>query len=313
MNDIVGSIMGALMALLSPAATPAGYTGYIEADPVYVAAVSTGRIVEMPVEEGESVAAGSVLFRLDDSQQQALLAAAEARSAAARATLANLTTGSRSRSEELDVIRATLRKAEADLDMARSTLSRSEKLHLSGTVPAARVDQDRTTLAASEAQVAQLRAELAVAELPARNAQQEVAQANLLGAEAEAQRARIDLAERRTTAPVGGVVDSVYFTAGEVAMGGTPVVAILPEGALEARFFVPEPERGRVQPGTVVTVTCDGCAPAKARVVHLASSPQTTPPVIYSREERSRLVYLVKARLGPESTLQPGQPVTVLP
>lgn len=311
MNDIVGSIMGALMALLSPAATPAGYTGYIEADPVYVAPVSTGRIVEMPVEEGESVAAGSVLFRLDDSQQQASLAAAEARSAAARATLANLTTGSRS--EELDVIRATLRKAEADLDMARSTLSRSEKLHLSGTVPAARVDQDRTTLAASEAQVAQLRAQLAVAELPARNAQQEVAQANLLGAEAEAQRARIDLAERRTTAPVGGVVDSVYFTAGEVATGGTPVVAILPEGALEARFFVPEPERGRVQPGTVVTVTCDGCAPAKARVVHLANSPQTTPPVIYSREERSRLVYLVKARLGPGSTLQPGQPVTVLP
>lgn len=311
MNDIVGSIMGALMALLSPTASPAGYTGYIEADPVYVAPVSTGRIVEMPVEEGETVAAGAVLFQLDDSQQQALLAAAEARSAAARATLANLTTGSRS--EELDVIRATLRKAEADLDMARSTLSRSEKLHLSGTVPAARVDQDRTTLAASEAQVAQLRAQLAVAELPARNAQQDVAQANLLGAEAEAQRARIDLADRRAKAPVGGLVDSVYFTAGEVAAAGTPVLAILPEGALEARFFVPEPERGRVQPGMVVTVTCDGCAAAKARVVHLASTPQTTPPVIYSREERSRLVYLAKARLDPGSTLQPGQPITVLP
>lgn len=311
MTDFLAGVVSAVLALVSPAAVPAGYTGYLEAEPVYVAPVGTGRIVEMTVREGETVPRGAVLFRLDPSQQEALVAAAEARSAAARASLENLTTGSRS--EELDVIRATLRKAEADLGMARSTLERSERLLASGTVPTVKVEQDRTALAAAEAQVAQLRAQLAVAELPARNAQQVAAEANLLAAEADARRARLDLGERAAAAPVGGVVESVYFRTGEIAASGTPVLAILPEGALEARFYVPEPDRARLHVDDLVAVTCDACPPLTARIIHIASEPQTTPPVIYSREERSRLVYLVKARLDGDAGLQPGQPITVTP
>lgn len=312
MNEFLAGLMAAVLSVFSPGADPAGYSGYLEADYVYVAPVSAGRIVSLDAEEGQVVDAGDTLFTLDASQQKNLLNAAMARVSAARATLENLETGSRS--EELDVIRASLAKAEADLAQAQSNLSRTERLVEAGTVPSVRLEQDRTALASAQAQVNQLRAQLAVAELPARNAQQVAAEANLTAAEADAERARQDMDDRTIEAPVAGIVDRVFFRVGEVAGVGVPVISMLPQGPLEVWFFVPEVERAALAVGAEVTVTCDGCADGQtARVTHIASEPQTTPPVIYSREERSRLVYLVKARLETANALQPGQPVTVLP
>lgn len=311
MNDFFGGLLAAVLAFFSPAAGPTGFTGYIEADYVYVAPVSAGRIAEISVVEGQAVERGDLLVVLDPSQQTALLAAAEARVAAAQATLDNLTTGGRS--EELDVIRASLGKAEADLALAKTNLARSAQLEKAGTVSAAKLEVDRNAVASAEAQVNQLKAQLAVAELPARSAQQVAAEANLAAAEADAEGARFNLEDRQVHAPAAGVVEKLYYAAGEVAAAGTPIVSILPARALEARFFVPEAARSSLSVGQGVTVTCDGCADMAATVVHIASEPQTTPPVIYSTEERSRLVYLVEARLDDAAKLQPGQPVTVLP
>lgn len=311
MSDFFGGLFAAVLAFFSPAAGPTGFTGYIEADYVYAASVSAGRITQIAVEEGQAVEAGELLVGLDQSQQQALVAAAEARVAASRATLDNLTTGGRS--EELDVIRASLSKAEADLALARTNLARSEQLEKAGTISAAKLEVDRNSVATAEAQVSQLKAQLAVAELPARSAQQVAAEANLAAAEADAERARLDLDDRQVLVPAAGTIEKLYYAVGEVAAVGTPIASILPAGALEARFFVPETARSALSVGQAVTVTCDGCAEMAATVVHIASEPQTTPPVIYSTEERSRLVYLVKARLDNAARLQPGQPVTVLP
>lgn len=312
MNEFLAGVMAAILSIFpGHDAGPAGYPGYLEADYVYVAPLSSGRLASVAVAEGEAVAAGDALFTLDDGQQQALLAAAQARVAAARATLANLETGSRA--EEIEVIRASLAKARADLALAESNLSRSERLHEMGTIAAVRVEQDRAALAAAQAQVDQLTAQVGVAELPARTAQQVAAEANLAAAEADARRAALDLDDRQAEAPVGGLVERLYYSAGETVASGAPVVSLLPEGALRARFFVPEAERAGLAVGAVVTVGCDGCAAMTAVVTHLASEPQTTPPIIYSREERGRLVYLVEARLEAPGRLQPGQPVTVTP
>ena len=312
MNEFFAGVMAAIMSILPGGATEdAGYAGYLEADYVYAAPVTPGRIAGIAVAEGQAVAADDLLFRLEDAQQQALLDAAQARVESARATLQNLETGSRV--EEIDVIRANLSKARADLALAQSNLARSERLLAAGTVASVRVEQDRAALASAEAQVAQLTAQVNVAELPARDAQQVAAEANLDAAEADAGRAALDLDDRETRAPVAGTVDRLFYAEGEIAVAGAPVVAILPEGALKARFFVPEAERAALAIGQVVNVSCDGCAAMTATVTRLASEPQTTPPVIYSREERGRLVYLVEAELDAPGTLRPGQPVTVTP
>lgn len=310
MSDFLAGIFAAVMGLLpGGAADEAGYVGYLEADYVYVAPVGGGRIGDVAVREGEPVAAGDILFTQDAAQQQALLTAARARVEAAQANLDNLTTGSRAL--EIAVIRASLDKAQSDLVLAQSNLTRSEKLLLTGTVTEARVEQDRAALAAAQAQVAQLTAQVGVAELPARNAQQVAAEADLGAAEADASRAQLDLADRQTAAPVAGTVDRLFYSAGEMAAAGTPVVSILPDGALKARFFVPEADRSALAVGGMVQVGCDGCAVMTAHITYFASEPQTTPPVIYSREERGRLVYLVEAQLDAPGTLRPGQPVTV--
>ena len=310
MSDFLAGIFAAVMGLLpGGAADEAGYVGYLEADYVYVAPVGSGRIGDVAVREGQPIAAGDLLFTQDAAQQQALLTAARARVEAAQANLDNLTTGSRAL--EIAVIRASLDKAQSDLVLAQSNLMRSEKLLLAGTVTEARVEQDRAALAAAQAQVAQLTAQVGVAELPARSAQQVAAEADLGAAEADASRAQLDLADRQTEAPVAGVIERLFYSAGEMAAAGTPVVSILPEGALKARFFVPEADRSALAVGGMVQVGCDGCAVMTAHITYFASEPQTTPPVIYSREERGRLVYLVEAQLDAPGTLRPGQPVTV--
>ena len=311
MNEFFNGLLAAMLALLPHQEAPAGFNGYLEADYVYVAPISTGRINAVAVAEGDTVAAGELVFALDTTQQHNLLNAALARVTAAEATLENLETGSRS--AELDVIRASLSKAEADLAQAQSNLTRSERLAEAGTVPGVRVEQDRTARATAQAQVEQLRAQLAVAELPARSAQQVAAEANLRAAEADAERARQELEDRRVVAPVDGIVDKLFYTMGEVAGSGSPVVSLLPAGPLEAWFFVPEMQRASLSIGGAVRVTCDGCDVLQASITHIASAPQTTPPIIYSREERNRLVYLVKAELEAANTLRPGQPITVLP
>lgn len=311
MNEILAFFAG-LLALLpgfGPAPAPA-WNGYVEADYVHVGAMSPGTIATIAAREGHAVKAGEVLFILDGRQQEAVLHAAEARVEAARANAENLATGSRD--EEVAVIRATLDKAEADLALARSQSERSDKLLAEDLVPQAKADQDRASLKSAEAQVAQLRAQLRVAELPARDPQRVAAEATLVAAEADADRARADLADRTVVAPADGQIERVYFDAGEMAPAGTPVVALLPAGALKVKFYLSEADRPGLALGDTLAVSCDGCrAGLKATVSYFASDPQFTPPVIYSRDERKRLTFLVEATLEDGSALHPGQPVTV--
>jgi HlyD family secretion protein len=307
------AVLASLVALVIPgfgATSAPGWNGYVEAEYVYVAPTSPGTIETLRVSEGDDVAAGDVLFTLGDEQQRALLAAAEAHVAAAEAALANLTTGSRE--DEIEVIRATLSRAQADLSLATETAERTRQLAAEGLTPRARLDQSEASLEAARAAVRQLEAELKVAELPARDAQQQQGEANLAAARAEAAKARADLTDRTIRAPVAGRVERLYFVRGETAGQGTPVLSLLPANALKVKFYVAEAERPTLRLGDTVGVTCDGCAEGlTARLSYFASDPQFTPPIIYSREERMRLTFLAEATLEKGAGLLPGQPVTV--
>lgn len=312
MNEFLAWLTG-LVGFLLPgfgvADTPR-YNGYVEADYVYVAPMAGGQIGQLAVHEGDEVQAGAVLFVLQHDQQAALLAAAEARVRAAEANLVNLTTGGRK--DEINVIRASLQKAEADLSLARESSARSGKLFAEGLVPQSKLDLDRAGLASAEAAVRQLQAQLKVAELPARDAQQVQAEANLAAARADAEKARFDLSDRTIAAPVAGRVERLFFDNGEMAGAGTPVVSLLPADALKVKFYLPETERQSLALGDRLAVNCDGCPVGlEATVSYFASEPQFTPPIIYSRDERQRLSFMAEAVLAEGDALLPGQPVTV--
>jgi len=138
------------------------------------------------------------------------------------------------------------------------------------------------------------------------------AEAALRTAEARLNSAQTRLARRKAVSPVAGTVQQIYYRPGEMVPAGRPVAALLPPGNIKVRFFVPEPALPKISLGENVTIHCDGCrSDIAARVTFISRSSEFTPPVIYSQEERSKLVFMIEARTDTPDPLRVGQPVTV--
>ena len=138
------------------------------------------------------------------------------------------------------------------------------------------------------------------------------AEAALRTAQARLNSAQTRLARRKMFSPVAGSVQQIYYRVGELVPAGRPIVAILPPGNLKVRFFVNEATLPKLKIGDTIAVSCDGCQPGiTARISFIARSSEFTPPVIYSMEERSKLVFLIEARTDTPERLRVGQPVSV--
>jgi HlyD family secretion protein len=131
-------------------------------------------------------------------------------------------------------------------------------------------------------------------------------------AEARVKTSETRLARRIGFAPVGGAIQQIYFREGEMVPAQRPVLSIMPPGNMKLRFFVPEPELPKLAVGDEVRVGCDNCAAdLTAKIYFIATSAEYTPPVIYSLEERNKLVYLIQARPSRPDVLRVGQPISV--
>jgi HlyD family secretion protein len=138
------------------------------------------------------------------------------------------------------------------------------------------------------------------------------AEAALRTAEARLNSAQTRLARRKVASPVAGTVQQVYYRPGELVPAGRPVIAVLPPGNIKVRFFVSEAMLPKVTLGDGVKIQCDGCKnDIEARITFISRASEFTPPVIYSLEERSKLVFLIEARTPTPDRLRVGQPVTV--
>ncbi len=138
------------------------------------------------------------------------------------------------------------------------------------------------------------------------------AEAALRQAKANLDWAQTRLARRRADSPAIGTIQEVYYRPGETVAPGKPVVSLLPPGNLKIRFFAPEPQLAAIKYGDPVAVSCDGCERGlTAEVTFIAGSAEYTPPVIYSLEERAKLVYLIEAHPAKPEKFRVGQPVTV--
>ena len=289
------------------------YLGYVEAETTLVAAPVGGRLVALSVTRGGSIEQDAPLFSLDTTESDAEVARSRALLEQARAQLANLLTGKRP--EELDVIRAQRREAEAALAYARLDLKRTSDLMPSGAATPSRLDQVTSQVAQLEAKVQSLNAEEAAGTLGGRIAEREAAQAKVAETETavrKAERNRIDIAPR---SPVVGYVENTFFEPGEWVPAGTPVVSLIARDKIKLRFFVPQGHVARAVPGTRINFTCDGCpAGLQAIITYVAPRAEFTPPVIYSAESRDKLVFLVEARPTQETpALRIGLPIEVMP
>jgi HlyD family secretion protein len=131
-------------------------------------------------------------------------------------------------------------------------------------------------------------------------------------AEARVATSQTRLMRRSGFAPVSGSIQQIYFREGEMVPAQRPVLSIMPPGNMKVRFFVGEPDLPKLALGDEVRVSCDNCAAdLTAKIYFIATQAEYTPPVIYSLDERNKLVYLVQARPDRPDSLKVGQPVSV--
>ncbi|HVY20720.1 MAG TPA: HlyD family efflux transporter periplasmic adaptor subunit [Bauldia sp.] len=285
--------------------------GYVDGTYVYVAAEAGGRVTARPAMAGTRVKAGDVLFTLDEADQKEQVAGAEARLAQAQAQLANLQTGARP--EEIAVLASTLSAARTAQTQADDDYTRKLTLLTKGVVAQSVVDDAKAKRDSAEAQADAAERQLLVAKLPARQEEIDAAEKNVAAMQADLAQAHTAFDRRQIKAPADGLIEETYFEPGELVAAGQAVVSLLPDTNRKVRFFVPERMLSSVAPGKTVNVGCDGCAAGmSAEVTFVATEAEFTPPIIYSKESRDKLVFRVDAKpVGDAATLKVGQPLDI--
>jgi HlyD family secretion protein len=250
-----------------------GWLGYAEGDTAFVSAPQAGWISKMTVNRGDWVDQGRLLFRLDDTHE----------TAARDQALANI-----------GEAEAELAQERANLQYTQTEVTRQTGLARAHAGVPATLDQVVASNRQSKSRIAQLENQI------------KQMQAGLADASYQ-------LSQRSVIARTRGHVQDVFFRPGEYAPAMTPIVSLLPPENVFVRFFVPEKEFAQIHLGQRVAISCDGCPNQVARITFIANREEFTPPVIYSLDNRSKLVFKIEARLPGGLKLNPGQPVSVRP
>lgn len=261
------------LAGCKPAEKDQPWLGYGEGDFAFVSAPQAGWVTQMKVERGTEVHRGDLLFVLDSTREKAGTDQAQAQLAQAR---------------------ASLNQENAILAYARVTLERQNRLARDNAGTPTVRDEALSNYRQSQQRIGQL-----------------TAQINQM--EAQLSGAAYNLNQRQVVAQTEGHVQDIYFREGEYLPASTPAISILPPKNVFVRFFVPETEFSRLRLGSKVRITCDGCKPMDANVTFIAAREEFTQPVIFSVDNREKLVFKAEARLPGGLPVHPGQPVEVRP
>lgn len=286
------------------------FPGYAEAEYVRLASPIAGTLTKVYVQRGDRAEQHAPAFILEQDNERAAREEAAFRVQRAQAQLANLKKGRRP--EEVAAVAAQLAQAQAALQLSAANLARQQKLVAEKFVSPANLDEARSAVKRDKARVMELDAQLRVAKMGARNDEIKAAEDELKAAQAQLAQAEWRLTQKTQYMPVSGDVADVMYREGEWVPGGSPIISILPPQNIKIRFFIPETMLGKMHIGQQIEVWCDGCGrPVAARVSYLSSAAEYTSPLIYSKENRSTLVFMAEARTSADAarTLHPGQPV----
>ena len=304
-----------LLSLLAACAPPAptGWQGYLEGEFIYVAAPLAGQLEKLNVQKGARVTTGDPLFSLEQSAELSTMREAAERLRQSQARLADLKKGQRP--SELAALEARLGQATAAAELSGHELDRATKLHETAVMSDDDYDRLRLTHVGNTKLIVETAAQLATAQLGGRSDVIAAAEADVAASQASVDRTGWSVAHKNLTAPRAALVFDTLYREGEYVTAGQPVVALLPPENLKVRFFVPEAEFATLKAGEPVKVTISGQPALDGRISYLSPQPEYTPPVLYNRENRSKLVFMVEATFAPAAArdLHPGQPVDVTP
>ncbi|GAB3031371.1 HlyD family secretion protein [Bowmanella dokdonensis] len=299
-----------LLAGCQQAESPPRYTGYVEAEELLVAAPQAGWLLEQPVREGQKVSAGELLFVLEQERERAELRQAQHRREQALAKLEDLQKGARE--EELARIQAQMTEAASTVEITRLELARVRQTASLQLASQSALDNAEAAHQAALARLDALSRQLALARLGARPDQINAATEELAAASEQVGIARWQLQQRSIQAGQGGLVEELFFRVGEFVSPATPVMSILLSQEFKARFYVPAEVHARLRLGQEVEVWLpEGTQPLRARIRYLSPHAEFTPPILYAKDSRDKLVFLVEAAFESGDTVRPGIPVEV--
>ena len=290
--------------------------GYVEGRLTYIASSVSGKLTNLPVNRGQSVKAGEVLFQLDPQPESSVVDAALANVNQITADLADKMKGQRP--SELQTTSAQIEQAQAQVEYYKKDVARKQQLVKQNAIDQNQLDIANQNLKTAEASVKQYQASLATGKLSAREDQIKSLQAQLDNAKANLAKAQWNLQQKTVTSPVDAEVFDTYYRLGEQVVGNQAVLSILAPRDIKIVFFVDEPLLSKIKVGQKVQVHCDACQAGLTAVIrYISPSAEYTPPIIYSRSARTKLVYEVEAEFDSNQAqpqkmkLNPGEPVEV--
>jgi HlyD family secretion protein len=301
---------------------PPRASGYVEATEVRVAPQVGGRLIEIGFAEGDRVARGAVLARLDTADAELALRRAEAERDQALAALRLLEAGARAEDirqarAQADSAQADVQAAESELQAASADLQRFEALLQSHAGSRKQRDDAATRRDVAAARVTAARertraASEAVARLRAGARAQEIAGARARVAAAEAQIATLqkNITDAVLTSPVAGIVTAKLADAGEMLAPRSPVATIADIDHAWANVYVDEPVVPRLRLGQPVALVTDAGQRLQGSITFISPKAEFTPRNVQTADERSKLVYRIKVTVdNREGVLKPGMPV----
>lgn len=282
----------------------AGGNGRIEATEIDISTKTAGRIQDILVNEGDFVEVGQVLAQMDTEQLEARRRQADAQ--LRRAVIGVDTANSlvKQREAEHAAAVAVVAQREAEADAAQTKFTRSEQLRKNNTISQQILDDDRASAQGAKAAVAAAQAQLAAAEAAIASSKAQVvdAQAAVDAARAEIESIDADIADSVLKSPRAGRVQYRVAQPGEVLAAGGRVLNIVDLSDVYMSFFLPTDQAGRVQMGADVRLVLDA-APSyiiPAKVTFVADVAQFTPKTVETQEERTKLMFRIKARISPD-------------
>ncbi len=314
MNRLIELSTISMALLLAAGCQPQGgnrYQGYIEGEYIHLASPRPGILEQLAVHRGAEVAKGDPLYSLEAGEELAALREAESQIARSVAELSDARKGRRP--EEIQSLEARLEKAKAALTLSHAEFERQRTLAKTQAAALQDLDTARSRHEQNVQSVAEAEADLATAKLGAREDAIAAAEAVLKAREAAAESARWSLEQKRRVALEDAVVFDTLFEKGEWVPAGQPVVSLLPPANIKVRVYVPVPALAGLKVGGAARILRDNADTVEGSISFISPETEFTPPVIYSRETRSKLVVLVEVRPNPSQAaeLHPGQPVDV--
>ncbi len=295
----LGALALVLLATLAGCAREVGTppaVGTLERDRIELTAEARELILEIPVREGDPVAAGDLVLVQDARFVAAQLSGALAARDVAAARLAELVRGTRR--EEIDEARARLSEARSAVAEAVPEAERIRVLVRRGVEPQRSLEQAQAALGETRARREAASSFLARLLHGTTVEQLDQARAQLAQAEAAVEEIRIRKDRLQVVAPRAGVLDALPFEVGERPPAGATVAVVLADGAPFARVYVSAQLRPRVHPGLSASITVEGLDTVfAARVRWVSSEAAFTPFFALTERDRGRLSYLAEIDL----------------